>query len=120
MGAHLHPVDLCHDDGLGEAKPRPSMYFHDGQHGDDKSTCNEQKQHDKPKKKKSRACFLLRPWWGDTGKQSEKFRQVNQPFHLYFKSFPELAQSLSAISQYRSTASLNCFFSTYSPSVCAT
>ena len=62
MGAHLHAVDLCHDGGMGEAKPRRLMYFHDGQHGDDKSTCFEQKQHGKPKKKKSRARLLLRPW----------------------------------------------------------
>jgi hypothetical protein len=68
MGGHLHAVDLCHDDGMGEAKPRPSMYFHDGQHGGDKSTGDEQKQHDQPKKKKSRARLLLRPWWGDAGK----------------------------------------------------
>jgi hypothetical protein len=96
------------------------MYFHVGQHSEDKSAGDEQKDHGQPEKKKSRAHLLLRSRWGDTGKHSENFRQVNQPFHRYFKSFSEPAESLSAISQYKSTASLNCLFSTYSPSVCAT
>jgi hypothetical protein len=120
MGANLHAVDLCTTTAWEKSKPRPSMYFHHGQHGDDKSTGDEQKEQGQAKKKRSRAYLLLRPRRRDSGKHSGKFRQVNQPIHLYCKSFSEPEESLPAISQYKSTASLNCFFSTYSSSVCAT